>query len=181
MSDPLAPRADRRGTDAHGHDVLEPLHVALLTVSSSRDRGDDPGGDRADALVHEAGHRVVERAIVADDYGIIRTTVARLSRHPDVDCVIATGGTGVTADDVTPDACASLFDRELPGFGEAFRRLSWDAIGHRAIASRACAGLLGPVPVFCVPGSPNAVETACTELILPEGPHLAGLASATRE
>ena len=177
MTEHLLPMPDRRSTDEHGHDLIDPLYVAIVTVSSTRGPGDDPGGDAAAELVREAGGRVTERAHIADDYAAIQGTVGRLAADPDVDCVVTTGGTGVTVDDVTPDACAGLFDREIPGFGELFRAISYEEIGTRAMASRATAGIVGGVPVFCLPGSTNAVRTAMGELILPEAPHLAGLAT----
>jgi len=90
---------------------------------------------------------------------------------------VTTGGTGVTVDDVTPDAVSELFDRELPGFGEAFRRLSWEEVGTRVVATRATAGIARDVPVFVLPGSENAVRLATTEIISEEAPHLAGLAT----
>ena len=174
-----APRSldERRGTDEDGHDVIEPLYFGVVTVSSSRAPGNDPGGDLAVELITAAGDRVTARDLVGDEYAAIQTTVRAMVDRDDVDCVVTTGGTGVTADDVTPTACSALFDRELPGFGELFRMLSYDVIGHRAIASRATGGLVGTTPVFCLPGSTGAVEDGLTKLILPEAPHLRGLAT----
>lgn len=174
---------DRRTTDEHGHDILDPLYVAIVTVSSSRaDRAnpDDPGGDTVQACFEAADHDVRERRLVPDEYAAIRTTVRDLVGRSDVDVVVTTGGTGVTADDVSPEAVASLFERDLPGFGERFRALSWEEIGTRAIASRATAGIAADTPVFCLPGSTNACRTACERLIVPEAPHLAGLATSHR-
>lgn len=175
----LAPE-DRRGTDDDDHDVIDPLYVAILTVSSSRDPKDDPGGDTAASLVEESGGHVTARELVRDDFAAIRGTVDRLASREDVDCIITTGGTGMTMDDVTPAACEGLFEREIPGFGELFRVISYEEIGHRAMASRAIAGVVAGTPVFCLPGSRAAVTTAMTELILPEAPHLAGLATRHR-
>ncbi|WP_290809786.1 molybdenum cofactor biosynthesis protein B [Halovivax sp.] len=178
---------DRRTTDDHGHDVIDPLYVAIVTVSSSRaaeaaDDGDpdDPGGDTVQACFEDDGHEVRERLLVRDDFASIRTAVRGFVARRDIDVVVTTGGTGVTADDVSPEATASLFERELPGFGELFRMLSWEEVGTRALASRATAGIAADTPVFCLPGSTNACRTACEELIVPEAPHLAGLATAHR-
>jgi molybdenum cofactor biosynthesis protein B len=174
---------DRRSTDDHGHDVIDPLHVGIVTVSSSRAEQsdpDDPGGDAVQEAFEAAGHEVRERLLVRDDYSAIRTAVRGLVARRDVDVVCTTGGTGVTADDVSPEATASLFERELPGFGELFRSLSWEEVGTRAMASRATAGIAVDTPVFCLPGSESACETACEELIVPETPHLAGLATRHR-
>ncbi|ELY56622.1 MogA/MoaB family molybdenum cofactor biosynthesis protein [Natronolimnohabitans innermongolicus] len=178
-------RDDRRSTDDHGHDIIEPLYVAIVTVSSSRAQADeadpdDPGGDTIQECFEAEGHEIRERLLVRDDYSAIRTAVRGLVARRDVDVVVTTGGTGVTADDVSPEATSSLFERELPGFGELFRSLSWDEIGTRAMASRATAGIAVDTPVFCLPGSTGACETACEELIVPEAPHLAGLATRHR-
>ena len=176
-------RDDRRGTDHHGHDIIDPLYVGIVTVSSSRaakDDPDDPGGDTVEACFEDEGHEVRERLLVRDDYSSIRTAVRGLVARRDIDVVVTTGGTGVTADDVSPEATSSLFERDLPGFGERFRALSWDEIGTRAIASRATAGIAVDTPVFCIPGSTGACQTACEQLIVPEAPHLAGLATSHR-
>ncbi|MCU4926539.1 molybdenum cofactor biosynthesis protein MoaB [Halobacteria archaeon AArc-dxtr1] len=173
----------RRQTDEHGHDVIDPLYVAIVTVSSSRadeSDPDDPGGDTIRDCFEAEGHDVRERALVRDDYAAIRTAVRGFVARDDVDVVLTTGGTGVTADDVSPDAVRPLFERDLPGFGELFRSLSWDEVGTRAMASRATAGIAVDTPVFCLPGSTNACRTACEELIVPEAPHLAGLATSHR-
>lgn len=174
------PRDDRRSTDHHGHDVIDPLFVGIVTVSSSRAAAgdpDDPGGDTIQECFEAEGHEIQERVLVRDDYSSIRTAVRGLVARRDIDVVLTTGGTGVTADDVSPDAASSLFERELPGFGELFRSLSWDEVGTRAMASRATAGIAVDTPVFCLPGSTNACQTACEQLIVPEAPHLAGLAT----
>ncbi|WP_440766896.1 MogA/MoaB family molybdenum cofactor biosynthesis protein [Natronorubrum sp. DTA7] len=177
---------DRRSTDDHGHDIIDPLYVGIVTVSSSRAQADepdpdDPGGDTIQECFETEGHEVHERLLVRDDYSSIRTAVRGLVARRDIDIVLTTGGTGVTADDVSPEATASLFERELPGFGELFRSLSWDEVGTRAMASRATAGIAVDTPVFCLPGSTNACRTACEQLIVPEAPHLAGLATRHRQ
>ncbi|MFC4248623.1 molybdenum cofactor biosynthesis protein B [Natribaculum luteum] len=174
---------DRRSTDDHGHDVIDPLYVAIVTVSSSRAQEadpDDPGGDTIEEIFEAHGHEVRVRELVRDDYATIRTAVRSLVARRDVDVVVTTGGTGVTADDVSPEATSALFERELPGFGELFRSLSWEEVGTRAMASRATAGIAVDTPVFCLPGSKSACRTACEKLIVPEAPHLAGLATSHR-
>lgn len=177
MSETPTPREERRTTDHHGHDVLDPLYVGIVTVSSTRGPDNDPGGDTAAELARDAGARVAARGYAADDVADIRATVLDLAGRDDVDCIVTTGGTGMTLDDVTPLASEELFERTIPGFGERFRTISWEEIGHRAMASRATAGVVAGTPTFCVPGSSNAVATAMEELILPEAPHLAGLAT----
>jgi len=181
-SDPVD-RDERRSTDHHGHDIIDPLYVGIVTVSSSRageSDPDDPGGDTIQACFEADDHEVRERLLVRDDYAAIRTAVRGLVSRRDIDVVLTTGGTGVTADDVSPEATSSLFERELPGFGELFRSLSWEEVGTRAMASRATAGIAVDTPVFCLPGSTNACQTACEKLIVPEAPHLAGLATSHR-
>ena len=172
---------DRRTTDDHGHDIVSPLQAAILTVSTSRAEADgavdDPGGDHIESLFAEAGHCVVERRLVADNIGQIQRALDDLLDDDTVDLVVTTGGTGATADDVTPDAVSDRFDRELPGFGELFRKLSYEEIGPRTIASRATGGIARDTPVFVLPGSTSAVELATEAIILPEAPHLVGLAT----
>ena len=180
MEDDLLPLAERRDTDDDDHDIVEPLYVGIITVSSSRDLDTDPGGDLAAELVRSEGGRVTARTIVPDAYAAIQREVTGFARREEVDCIVTTGGTGATIDDVTPIACEDLFDRRLPGFGELFRSLSFDAIGHRAMASRATAGVIADTPTFCLPGSTGAVEDGLTQLILPEAPHLRGLATRHR-
>ena len=173
-------RGSRRGSDDDGHDVIDPLHFGVVTVSSSRGVESDPGGDAAAELIEDDGGTVTVREYRSDDFAAIRGTVDRLAGRDDVDCVVATGGTGMTMDDVTPAACEGLFEREIPGFGELFRSISYEEIGHRAMASRATAGVVSGTVVFCLPGSRAAVRTAMSELVLPEAPHLAGLATRHR-
>lgn len=159
----------------HHHDVVD-AGVAILTVSSSRSIDNDPSGDVIEAALHDADHRVVEREVVGDDLDAIRSRVETYTTDEHVDAVVTTGGTGVTSDDVTVEAASSLFTTELPGFGELFRRLSYDEIGTRVIGTRATAGVVGDVPVFCLPGSENAARLGTSEIIVNELSHLAGLA-----
>ena len=171
---------ERRHADDHGHDIVSPLQAAIITVSTSRaaaDDPDDPGGDRIESLFGEADHRVVDRQLVPDGIGPIQRALDGLLDDRTVDVVVVTGGTGPTVDDVTPDAVSERFDRELPGFGELFRQLSYEEIGPRTIASRATAGIARDTPVFVLPGSRNAVTLATEAIILEEAPHLVGLST----
>jgi len=162
--------------DHHHHDVAE-IGVAIVTVSSSRTLDDDPAGDYAATAVEEAGHEVTTRELITDDLDTVEGTVNRLVNRDDTDAVITTGGTGVTPDDVTPEAVLPLFDKQLPGFGELFRRLSYDEIGTMTVGSRAVGGVADGVPVFCLPGSENAVRLGVDEIVLAEVSHLVGLAT----
>lgn len=166
---------DHHDHDHHHHDVDE-LGVAVVTVSSSRSLSDDEGGDAIAEILEGAGHEVVVRELVNDDFDGIQSTVYNLVSRGDADIVVTTGGTGVTPDDVTAEAVSELFDKGLPGFGELFRRLSYDEVGTKVVGTRATAGIIDGVPVFCLPGSTNAVELGTAEIIVPEAGHLVGLA-----
>lgn len=161
--------------DHHAHD-LESVGAAVVTISTSRTLDDDPSGDAIRDALESAGHRVVTREVIRDDLDRIQATANQLVDRRDVDVLITTGGTGVTDDDVTVEAIGPLFDKQLPGFGERFRRESEAEIGTRSIATRATAGVIEGVPTFVLPGSESAVRLATDELILPEVGHLAGLA-----
>lgn len=159
----------RRGAPKH-------LHVAVLVVSDTRalamreGRDEDVSGKLVERRLRAAGHATV-RLIVPDDTKQIRAAVKRFIVDPQIDAVISTGGTGVTARDVTIEVLQPLFDKELPGFGEILRRIGYEKVGGAALLTRAIAGLIGRKPVFCLPGAPNAVEVAM-ELILPELGHI---------
>jgi len=147
-----------------------------VTVSSSRSLDDDPSGEYLVSAFEEAGHEVAVRELIPDEYDSVQGTVDRLARRKDTDAVVTTGGTGVTPDDVTPEAVKGVFAKTLPGFGELFRRLSYEEVGTRTIGSRAIAGVVSATPVFCLPGSESAVRLGVEEVILPEIGHLVGLA-----
>ncbi|WP_224268442.1 MogA/MoaB family molybdenum cofactor biosynthesis protein [Haloprofundus salinisoli] len=164
--------------DHHHHDV-ETLGFAVVTVSSTRSLDDDPAGDAIAAAFEAAGHELATRELVSDNYDGVQGAVNRLVSRDDTDVVVTTGGTGVTPDDVTVGAVEPILEKELPGFGELFRRLSYDEIGTRVIGTRATAGVTDGVPVFCLPGSENAARLGAEEIIVPEAGHLTGL--ATRE
>ena len=162
--------------DHHAHDKAH-LGAAVVTVSTTRSLEDDPGGDAIAEILEGAGHEVVTRELVPDSHDQIQGTVDQLVSRDDVDIVVTTGGTGVTPDDVTIEAVDSLCMKRLPGFGELFRRLSYDGIGTKVVGTRATAAIADGVPVFCLPGSENAVRLGTEEIIVPEASHLAGLAA----
>jgi len=164
-------------TDGHHHHDVEAVGAAVLTVSSTRSLDDDPGGDAVVEAFEADGHEVVTRELVADSYDRVQSSIDNLVGRDDVDVLVTTGGTGVTPDDVTVDAAEPLFDRELPGFGELFRRLSYDDIGTKVVGSRATAGVVEGTLVFCLPGSEHAATLGTEEVVLPEIPHLVGLAN----
>ena len=163
------------GTHEHHHHDRDELGVAVLTVSSSRSLDDDAAGDQITDTLENAGHEITTRDLVPDDYDKVQGTVQRFVDRDDTDAVITTGGTGVTPDDVTVEAVEPLLAKELPGFGELFRRRSYEEIGTMVVATRATAGVADGVPVFCLPGSENAAALGA-ELIVDTAGHLAGLA-----
>ena len=167
------------GHGHHDHDV-ETLGVALVTVSSSRSLDDDPAGDALARTFEAAGHEVVTRDLVRDDYDGVQSALSPLAKRDDVDVVVTTGGTGVTPDDVTVEAAEQLFAKRLPGFGELFRRESYDEVGVMVVATRATAGIVAGVPVFCLPGSENAARLG-GEIAVEAAGHLAGLARGDDE
>lgn len=161
--------------DHHRHDIEE-LGFGIVTVSSSRGADTDASGDAIAELVEEAGHTVSIREVVNDEFDTVQDTVDRLVKRRDTDSVVTTGGTGVTPDDVTIEAVEPLFDKRLPGFGELFRSRSREEIGTKVVGTRATAGVADGAPVFCLPGSENAVRLGTGSIVVEEAPHLAGLA-----
>ena len=141
------------------------LRLCMLTVSDTRDAANDTSGDYLVAALTEAGHRVAERALLRDDKYALRALVSRWIADEAVDGVLITGGTGFTGRDSTPEAVAPLLDKEMPGFGELFRALSFEEIGTSSLQSRAFAGLANGTFVFCLPGSTSACRTAWEKLI----------------
>jgi len=172
---PDAPSDEEANHDHHAHD-LDTLGVGVITISSTRSLEDDPAGDVIGAAFEAEGHAITTRELVPDDYDRVQDVVSAVARRRDVDVVVTTGGTGVTPDDVTIEAVEPLFEKTLPGFGELFRRRSEAEIGSRVVATRAMGGIADGVPVFCLPGSENAVRLGVEEIVLPEAGHLAGLA-----
>lgn len=154
-------------THAHGGGEREfrPISIAVLTVSDSRDDATDKSGRLLVERLTKAGHRLAEKLIVPDDVYQIRAVVSRWIADREVDAVIATGGTGVTGRDGTPEAVLPLLDKVLDGFGETFRSISWGQIRTSTMQSRALAGVANATYVFCVPGSSGACATAWDELI----------------
>lgn len=137
-----------------------PVRIAVLTISDTRTLADDRSGDKLVARLETAGHVLADRAIVTDDVDVIVTRLHALIDNPEVDCVLTTGGTGVTGRDVTPEALARVWDKEIPGFGELFRMLSYRTIGTSTIQSRATAGVARGTYIFALPGSTGAVVDA---------------------
>jgi molybdenum cofactor biosynthesis protein B len=161
-----------RARHAHARARTRAACCAVVTVSDTRRGADDRSGARIEALLQEAGHRVVTRAWTPDDADAIRRVVRAVLERRDVDLVIVTGGTGVSPRDRTPEALAPIVDAELPGFGEAFRALSFEQVGSAAWLSRAGAGVASGRLIVWLPGATQAVELAMTRLLLPETSHV---------
>ena len=143
-----------------------PLAVAVLTVSDTRTAAEDSSGDLLQAKAQEAGHRVVARELVRDDVYQLRAVFSRWIADPQVQVVLSTGGTGLTGRDSTPEAVAPLLDKQVEGFGELFRALSFVEIGASTVQSRALAGLANGTFIFCLPGSTGACRTAWEQILL---------------
>lgn len=135
------------------------LNVAVLTVSDTRDELTDTSGGYLVKALQEVGHTVIDRKIVPDDLYVLRAVVSNWIAAKEVQAVLVTGGTGFTARDVTPDALIPLFDKQVDGFGELFRQVSYQEIGTSTIQSRAVAGLSNGTVIFCLPGSTGACKT----------------------
>ena len=142
-----------------------PLNIAVLTISDSRDEDNDTSGKLLADRVLDAGHRVAEKCIVKDDIYQIRATVSRWIADEYVNAVVSTGGTGVTGRDGTPEAVSVLLDKEISGFGEMFRMISWDEIRTSTIQSRAISGVANATYIFCLPGSKGACATGWDNII----------------
>ncbi len=142
-----------------------PVAIAVMTVSDSRSAADDRSGDILAGRIAAAGHRLAARSLVRDDRAAIEAQLRAWIADPAIDVVIATGGTGVTGRDVTPEAFAAVYEKEIPGFGELFRWISFGKIGTSTIQSRATAGVAGGTYLFALPGSPGACKDAWDEIL----------------
>ncbi len=142
-----------------------PLNIAVLTVSDSRTEADDKSGALLVKLLEDDGHQLAQKCIVPDDKYRIREVLSRWIVDEHVAVVLTTGGTGVTGRDGTPEAVEPLLDKVINGFGEMFRKLSYDSIGSSTLQSRALAGVANGTYVFCLPGSSGACKDGWTKLI----------------
>ena len=142
-----------------------PVNIAILTVSDSRKEGDDRSGDLLTDRVAADGHNLADRAIVTDDFAAVTAQIGKWIADPAIDVVVATGGTGLTGRDGTPEAFRSIFEKEIEGFGELFRYISYAKIGTSTIQSRAVAGVAGGTYLFSLPGSPSACRDGWDEIL----------------
>ena len=153
-------------------DHIQPINLegAVITVSSSRTRENDTSGETIKSLLQEAGIAITHYAIVPDQIGAIRSEVIRALER--ANCIIVNGGTGLTHDDCTIEAVTPLPDKQIDGFGELFRMMSFSEIRSAAMLSRAVAGISGGKAIFCIPGSTGAIKLATSALIIPELQHI---------
>ena len=143
-----------------------PVNIAVLTVSDTRTLADDRSGDTLVERLTAAGHKLADRAMVKDDAAVIADQFRKWINDPAVDCIISTGGTGVTGRDVTPEALDAVAEKIIPGFGEMFRWISFQKIKSSTIQSRACAGVANGTYIFVLPGSTGACKDGWDEILV---------------
>jgi len=162
----------------HREKSPETIICAVITISDTRTLENDRSGQTVVDMLVAAKHQVVERAIVRDEPAEIETLVSRFVADRTIEAILLTGGTGIAPRDQTPETLCKLFTKELPGYGELLRMLSYQEIGAAAMLSRACGGIINATVVLMMPGSTPAVRLAMEKLILPELGHLVGQASS---
>jgi len=145
--------------------TFKSLRIAVLTISDSRTEENDTSGKILVEKLTEAGHQLAEKTIVPDDIYKIRAAVSNWLINPDINAIITTGGTGLTGRDGTPEAVLPLLDKEIEGFGELFRKISFDEIQTSTIQSRAVAGVANGIYIFCLPGSSGACRIAWDKIL----------------
>ena len=150
---------------SHSSNEFIAIKIAIMTISDSRTEETDTAGQLLVDRLNDAGHQLAEKIIVQDNKYRIREVMSRWIADDDVQAVVTTGGTGLTGRDITPESVRPLFDKEIEGFGETFRWLSYQHIKTSTIQSRAFAGLANGTPIFCLPGSPGACRDGWDEII----------------
>ena len=146
--------------------VFKPINIALLTVSDTRSLENDKSGDTLEERIKVAGHKVFDRFLVKDDVDQIKIILNKLIDNKDIDVVITTGGTGITGRDLTPEVFNEILEKEIPGFGELFRWLSYKKIATSTIQSRAMAGVTKGTYLFSLPGSVGACKDAWDDILV---------------
>lgn len=158
--------------EEHRSQSPESVSCMIVTVSDTRTPENDKSGQLMRKLLEESGYTVIKHIIIQDEYDDIRELIYNGSSQSEVQAILLTGGTGISGRDRTYEAVSSLLDKELQGFGEIFRYLSYTEIGPAAILSRAIGGTIGNTAVFSMPGSVNAVRLAMERILLPELRHV---------
>lgn len=147
---------------------FRPVRVAALSISDTRDEETDTSGALLARLITEAGHTLAARTLVRDDVEAIRAQVRAWTQSGEIDAILTTGGTGLTGRDVTPEALEPLIDKRIDGFSVIFHLVSYQSVGLSTLQSRACAGIIAGVFVFCLPGSNGAVRDGWEQVIRPQ-------------
>jgi len=142
-----------------------PINIAIITISDSRTIENDTSGDTLEKRIKASGHNMLKRIIIPDDVQQIKDILDTISQEKEVDCIITTGGTGLTGRDTTPEAVKEIASKHIDGFGELFRKVSFEKIGTSAIQSRAVAALINSTYVFCLPGSTGACKDGWDEIL----------------
>lgn len=146
----------------------QPLKIAVLTLSDSRTLAEDESGNFLAESLQQAGHELVDRDLVPDDVFKMRAVVSKWIADKNVQVILTTGGTGVTGHDTTPEGITPLLDKQIEGFGELFRAISYEEIGSSTLQSRSFAGMANGKLIFCLPGSPGACRTAWDKILQPQ-------------
>lgn len=153
------------GGHIHEDQQIKPVRIAVLTISDTRDEESDTSGHVLAERITGAGHELADRGIVKDDVAQIREQIKAWVASGSIDAIITTGGTGITGRDVTPEAVEPLFDKKIDGFSVIFHLVSYQSVGLSTLQSRAVAGIVGGVFVFCLPGSNGAVKDGWDKVI----------------
>lgn len=181
-SEPDAPSGDAETVDTStAREESDPLGAGIVTVSLERDLASDAAGEVLSDEFTEAGHEIAMREHVGPEHDTVQSIVSRMIDRDDVDVVLTAGAASVEPDDITIEAVAPLFEKELPSFSELFTILAYEASGTRVLAARAIAGVTEQTLIFCLPGNADAARLAAAEIIVPEIDHLVDLARVDAE
>ena len=142
-----------------------PINIAIITISDTRDLNNDISGNILEKRIKTLGHKVIIRKIIKDDVSVIKKILIKLSANKKIDCIITTGGTGLTGRDSTPEAVLEIADKIIDGFGELFRQVSFKKIGTSTIQSRAIGALINNTYIFCLPGSTGACKDGWDKIL----------------
>ncbi len=142
-----------------------PINISIITISDSRNLKNDSSGNILQTRINLLGHKIINRKIIKDDLNLIKKTLKDLSNNEAIDCIITTGGTGLTGRDSTPEAVLEIADKIIDGFGELFRQVSFKKIGTSTIQSRAIGALINNTYIFCLPGSTGACRDGWDKIL----------------
>ena len=172
ITNPIGKMEGPMGYQEHKQKSPKSVSCTVLTISDTRTEQDDESGRLIRQTLSENGHRVISHCILKNEADSIKGKIHELLKEEELQVIIATGGTGVSHKDITTDTIAPILEKKLNGFGELFRFLTYNDIGTASIMSRAIAGVIEGKVIFCLPGSPEAINLAMDKIILPEIGHL---------